>query len=718
MAITADKEFLIRVKADIQDAVRQMRQMQQATSGQGREAREQQQAVGSLGRSYGSLTAAVAGYVTVSTALRQVRIADEYARTQAQIERTTRAQGDYNAVSRELFEISQRNGVLLKDTVGLFRGIVRSAEQLGATRTDVIEVTNAIQQLAVMGEAGPQQLAGAMLQLQQLFSGVTVQAQEFNSLIDATPDLVDAIARGMGKTRGELILAVRSGEVLVKDVFGAIQREAPRVAEEMRSVPENLTRSSNQLANSWARFIGEANKFNPVGREGMALTQEWAFFMGDMADRLAESGPYAKRLVETSSEGLALRAKEKMLLESIARLQKQALEFEQQRGRANTVLVASIELQKKKLEEVQAKLRPPEQATGGPDAPPAPDPDAENRQRRIESLTKSLAEMAATYSLTAEQVSLYRLRQEGATEADIKAAQASIAVIDAKRRQEQAQRDAETAEREAKQKAREAKEDADRLNAELDAQAQYWRDLVNPANAYQRQLEQIETLYRGGKLSAEEYAEAQARVKEGLDALGQKAEETGDKVDQFAIQAARNIQDALGDTLFNAMRGNFDNIEDAFLGMLQRMVAEALAADINKALFGDVAGSGTVSGVAGNLLTSLFGSVFHSGGIVGSGTAQVRAVSPLAAAMAPRYHAGGVVGLAPDERVGVMKVGEEVLTKSDPRHLFNGGGSGRAVNVNVTMNLPNVRDVETFNRDKDSMLRELSRAIRIAERKI
>lgn len=91
-----------------------------------------------------------------------------------------------------------------------------------------------------------------------------------------------------------------------------------------------------------------------------------------------------------------------------------------------------------------------------------------------------------------------------------------------------------------------------------------------------------------------------------LEKLGPAAEEAAAEVvpalaeiDEFAQQAARNIQDALGDTLQSALAGNFDSIEDLWKNMLTRMVAEAAAAQINKALFG-AGGVGSGGGALGS----------------------------------------------------------------------------------------------------------------------
>lgn len=62
----------------------------------------------------------------------------------------------------------------------------------------------------------------------------------------------------------------------------------------------------------------------------------------------------------------------------------------------------------------------------------------------------------------------------------------------------------------------------------------------------------------------------------------------------------------------------------------------------------------------------------HTGGVVGA-LYQAKRVAPFVFAGAPRYHTGGIAGLAPDEVPTVLRRGEEVLTRQDPRHRFNGG---------------------------------------------
>jgi hypothetical protein len=84
---------------------------------------------------------------------------------------------------------------------------------------------------------------------------------------------------------------------------------------------------------------------------------------------------------------------------------------------------------------------------------------------------------------------------------------------------------------------------------------------------------------------------------------------------------------------------------------------------------------------------------YHGGGVVGNPNAMSRPVDPAWFVGAPRYHDGAVVGLSSDEQTAILKKGEEVLTRDDPRNILNaarrpagGGGPTSIRNVLVLDN--------------------------------
>jgi hypothetical protein len=102
--------------------------------------------------------------------------------------------------------------------------------------------------------------------------------------------------------------------------------------------------------------------------------------------------------------------------------------------------------------------------------------------------------------------------------------------------------------------------------------------------------------------------------------LGTGTVEQIEKISTFADQAGRNIQDALGSSLEEVLRGNFESIGQIWTDLLVRMAAQAAAAQLNNALFGNLfGGTGTGSGFIGGAVSSLFGGFFADGGRLGAG---------------------------------------------------------------------------------------------------
>lgn len=93
--------------------------------------------------------------------------------------------------------------------------------------------------------------------------------------------------------------------------------------------------------------------------------------------------------------------------------------------------------------------------------------------------------------------------------------------------------------------------------------------------------------FYAGKISAEQFSEAASTA---LGNLPQQVQEATDAMSEFAKQAAHNMQDAFADFLFDPFKDGLSGMLEGFGTMLRRMIANAVAADLSKHLFGSVAG--------------------------------------------------------------------------------------------------------------------------------
>jgi len=124
-------------------------------------------------------------------------------------------------------------------------------------------------------------------------------------------------------------------------------------------------------------------------------------------------------------------------------------------------------------------------------------------------------------------------------------------------------------------------------------------DTVQTNKFAKRALAELTEEYNQGKMTLEEYSVA---MNDLVDTIGgDKFEEALSETTMFLQEAARNMQDAMGDTFFNWMQGKTQDMVGDFKKMLDRMVAEALAAKLMNALLGDFGTTGSFGGIAGSV---------------------------------------------------------------------------------------------------------------------
>jgi tape measure domain-containing protein len=138
----------------------------------------------------------------------------------------------------------------------------------------------------------------------------------------------------------------------------------------------------------------------------------------------------------------------------------------------------------------------------------------------------------------------------------------------------------------------------------------------------------------------------------------------------YAEQAARNMQDSFADFLFDPFRDGTEGMLTGFLDTIRRMAAEYASSQLFDLFRSKDQGGGGLGSAIGSGLSSFIGGLFHDGGVVGDG-GRSTAIPISAAAFAPAYHTGGIAGLRPDEMFAKLRIGEEVLTRDDPRHRWN-----------------------------------------------
>lgn len=135
-------------------------------------------------------------------------------------------------------------------------------------------------------------------------------------------------------------------------------------------------------------------------------------------------------------------------------------------------------------------------------------------------------------------------------------------------------------------------------------------------NELTKQYGYLDEALKNGSITAKQYVDALDIIDQKFGDLTKGAESAQKDISEFSKQAARNIQDAVGDTVQATLEGRFDSIAELWGNLVKKLIAQALAAKLNEALFGSLFGAG---GQGTGLIGDLFGGFFASGGYLEPG---------------------------------------------------------------------------------------------------
>ena len=206
----------------------------------------------------GAVLSRIGGAIGVGLGVRElVEVADQYKNLQARLKLAVASQEEFTRADAALFEIAQRNRAPLAETVTLYARLAPSVQALGRSQEQVLAATDAIGQAVSLSGASSEAAAGALMQLGQAFASGQLRGEEFNSVIEQTPRLAQAIADGMGVPLGSLRALAQEGKITSEAVLDALLKERARLAEEYASLPDTVSGALTRLKNAFQRAFGE-----------------------------------------------------------------------------------------------------------------------------------------------------------------------------------------------------------------------------------------------------------------------------------------------------------------------------------------------------------------------------------------------------------------------------------------------------------------------------
>lgn len=212
------------------------------------------------------LAAAIGAMITVQTIKQWGQMAEQFTLFQSRINRLSPDLDTAAASYQSLLTISSKTGSSMGDTVKLWESLTGTLTALGATNAQVLQLTGTLQKIGTIGGSSAEETSNALRQLSQGLAGGTLRAEEFNSVIENTPELARQIAKGFGVSLGQLRQMMLDGQITAEKLFEVLLGRSQDVNAEFEKLPRTIGQASNALTTQFGAALSVIDKATGASR--------------------------------------------------------------------------------------------------------------------------------------------------------------------------------------------------------------------------------------------------------------------------------------------------------------------------------------------------------------------------------------------------------------------------------------------------------------------
>jgi tape measure domain-containing protein len=167
---------------------------------------------------------------------------------------------------------------------------------LGGEQKDALTITESISQALRLSGASATEAQSSLLQFGQALASGVLRGEEFNSVVENSPRLAQALADGLNVPIGRLRKLAEEGRLTADVVVNALMSQKDKLASEYAQLPQTVSQAFERLRNAFGQWINRVD-------ESTGLTKKLAEALTFLANNLDMVMQWLKRIAEV---GLAV----------------------------------------------------------------------------------------------------------------------------------------------------------------------------------------------------------------------------------------------------------------------------------------------------------------------------------------------------------------------------------------------------------------------------
>lgn len=223
---------------------------------------------GQLGIAFATLGSAVSVSHIIATA-------DQMQNLASQIRLATSSAEQFHAVQTELRAIANEQRSSFDAVVDLYSNSQRSLSALGKSQQDVINFTRNMTMAMNVGGRSAQAQAAALTQLGQALASGVLRGDEFNSVAEQAPILMDLIAKEMGVTSNAIRDLAKDGKITADVVYNAVAKATDSLSAMSAKMPTTVSQALQVIKNEYNYLIDDIMNQNSMMSQNIANAVLW-----------------------------------------------------------------------------------------------------------------------------------------------------------------------------------------------------------------------------------------------------------------------------------------------------------------------------------------------------------------------------------------------------------------------------------------------------------
>jgi len=188
-----------------------------------------------------------------------VQIADAWNMMGARLKLATIGQQEYTEAQKSLFEIAQRIGVPIQETATLYGKLQQAVRMLGGEQKNALTITESISQALRVSGASATEAQSSLLQFGQALASGVLRGEEFNSVVENSPRLAQALADGLNVPIGRLRKLAEEGRLTADVVVNALLSQKDKLALEYAQLPQTVSQAFQKLQNAFGQWVSQVD---------------------------------------------------------------------------------------------------------------------------------------------------------------------------------------------------------------------------------------------------------------------------------------------------------------------------------------------------------------------------------------------------------------------------------------------------------------------------